>query len=186
MASINFSRHAVSLQHAVLAQTICELRAPQSLPLNVTPLDTDRSLFRFCSVISCTLSMNSISEATFPQKLAIWLQIHPSGKNILGENNLAFAHGPSHKAIRKSFLSLFTRKALSTYVQLQDGIIRRTIRQWLENPNERDISAEIRQAFWQCSPKAIFFHSICSVGRMNPAMWKFVLRGRVKAGMPHE
>lgn len=28
-------------------------------------------------------------------------------------------HGPSHKALRKSFLSLFTPKALSTYVSIQ-------------------------------------------------------------------
>lgn len=45
--------------------------------------------------------------------------LHPSGKTILGANNLAFMHGPEHKAIRKSFLCLFTRKALSTYTQLQ-------------------------------------------------------------------
>lgn len=45
--------------------------------------------------------------------------LHPSAKTILGANNLAFLHGPEHKAMRKSFVSLFTRKALSTYTQLQ-------------------------------------------------------------------
>ena len=45
--------------------------------------------------------------------------LHPSGKSILGHDSLAFAHGAEHKAIRKSFLSLFTRKALSTYTTLQ-------------------------------------------------------------------
>ena len=71
-------------------------------------------------------------------------QVHPSGKNILGEGNLAFMHGPPHKAIRKSFLSLFTRKALSMYVELQDGIIRRQIRGWLDRPGEREIRTDIR------------------------------------------
>jgi cytochrome P450 family 710 subfamily A protein len=65
-----------------------------------------------------------------PSKLLMVL--HPSAKNILGKNNMAFDHGPEHKAIRKSFLSLFTRKALSVYIQLQDGIIRRHLSTWLE------------------------------------------------------
>ncbi|KAL4523844.1 hypothetical protein Ndes2526B_g08076 [Nannochloris sp. 'desiccata'] len=68
--------------------------------------------------------------ANDPEKLLMVL--HPSAKNILGKNNMAFAHGPEHKALRKSFLSLFTRKALSIYIQLQDGIIRRHMSSWLE------------------------------------------------------
>lgn len=39
---------------------------------------------------------------------------------------------PSSPPCRKSFLSLFTRKALSIYIELQDGIIRRNIDKWLE------------------------------------------------------
>lgn len=65
-------------------------------------------------------------------KDSLLMALHPSAKNILGEQNLAFMHGPEHKAIRKSFLSLFTRKALGTYVEIQDGIIRRHIAQWLQ------------------------------------------------------
>lgn len=76
--------------------------------------------------------------------IVAFTQVHPSGKNILGDGNLAFMHGPPHKAIRKSFLSLFTRKALATYVELQDGIIRRHIWQWLEQPGEREIRNDIR------------------------------------------
>lgn len=122
------------------------------------------------------------------------MAVHPSGKAILGEHNLAFMHGPPHKAIRyvgvlhcgitpplllyvlvccrfactpcipcsvyydithtiwlhhlhqhrKSFLSLFTRKALSTYVELQDGIVRNHIAQWLEKPGEREVRNDVR------------------------------------------
>ena len=54
-----------------------------------------------------------------PQRMLMVL--HPSAKTILGANNLAFLHGPEHKAMRKSFVSLFTRKALSTYTELQVG-----------------------------------------------------------------
>ena len=53
-------------------------------------------------------------------------------------------HGPAHKAIRKSFLALFTRKALGTYVELQDGIVRRHITQWLQSDSEREIRPFIR------------------------------------------
>lgn len=45
--------------------------------------------------------------------------MHPSGKWILGPKNLAFQHGEDHKMMRKSFLSLFTTKALGMYVTLQ-------------------------------------------------------------------
>ena len=45
---------------------------------------------------------------------ALLMAVHPSAKHILGPNNLAFMHGLAHKAIRKSFLALFTRCALPT------------------------------------------------------------------------
>jgi hypothetical protein len=45
--------------------------------------------------------------------------VHPSGKWILGPKNLAFMYGPDHKALRKSFLSLFTTKALGIYASVQ-------------------------------------------------------------------
>ena len=72
------------------------------------------------------------------------MAVHPSGKNILGESNLAFMHGPPHKAIRKSFLSLFTRKALATYVELQDGIIREHLKEWQRVEGEREIRLFVR------------------------------------------
>jgi cytochrome P450 family 710 subfamily A protein len=46
--------------------------------------------------------------------------LHPSGKRILGDNNIAFMHGPRHKALRHSFLQLFGRKALGLYLHLQE------------------------------------------------------------------
>lgn len=75
-----------------------------------------------------------------PSKMLMVL--HPSAKNILGKNNMAFEHGPDHKALRKSFLSLFTRKALSVYIELQDDIIRRHMAQWLKEHEGKEF--EIR------------------------------------------
>lgn len=83
------------------------------------------------------------------------MAVHPSGKNILGESNLAFMHGPPHKAIRKSFLSLFTRKALATYVELQDGIIREHLRDWQQIEGEREIRLFVRSVMCHSRQEAL-------------------------------
>lgn len=118
--------------------------------------DTSQKPTDFLAWSPRTVSQANINEGLLKCWLWYWIlfcfgsrssfsvQVHPSGKNILGSHNVAFMHGPAHKAIRKSFLCLFTRKALSTYVELQDNIVRRTLSKWLENPNEREISYEIR------------------------------------------
>lgn len=90
------------------------------------------SLFgQFIVFVTDPLKCRELMTVNDPSKMLMVL--HPSAKNILGKDNMAFDHGPGHKAIRKSFLSLFTRKALSVYVQLQDGIIRRHMNSWLES-----------------------------------------------------
>lgn len=52
------------------------------------------------------------------------------------------------QAIRRSFLALFTKKALATYVQLQDGVIRRHLADWIRDHGGRefDIKHVIRLA----------------------------------------
>ena len=52
------------------------------------------------------------------------------------------------QAIRKSFLSLFTRKALNTYVRIQDGVIRDHVGAWLSQHSgmELDVKRIIRCA----------------------------------------
>ena len=129
---------------------------------------------------------------TFNDPDTLLMAVHPSARNILGDANLAFMHGPAHKvsflhsvaasrnclcstgcpavgtlgaaslffprtifvscvlaqAIRKSFLSLFTRKALNTYVQCQDGVIRDHVGAWLSQHSgtELDVKRIIRCA----------------------------------------
>ncbi|EPY42366.1 cytochrome p450-like protein [Angomonas deanei] len=61
------------------------------------------------------------------------LQLHPNGKVILGDNNIAFQSGPSHKALRSSFMNLFTTKALSLYLPIQERIIHEYMAQWVKN-----------------------------------------------------
>lgn len=64
------------------------------------------------------------------------LALHPNADYILGDENIAFMHGPSHKALRASFLSLFTRKALSSYITTQYELIQDHIKVWLKDTEQ--------------------------------------------------
>ncbi|BDA50415.1 Cytochrome P450 710A1 [Coccomyxa sp. Obi] len=94
-------------------------------------------LMVFSTDVEVSRKMLSVNDES-----SLLMAVHPSAKEILGPNNLAFMHGPAHKAIRKSFLALFTRKALGTYVELQDGIVRAHISKWLAANEGQEI--EIR------------------------------------------
>eukprot|EP00048_Salpingoeca_helianthica_P016002 m.229869 g.229869 ORF g.229869 m.229869 type:complete len:502 (-) comp17863_c0_seq1:121-1626(-) len=72
------------------------------------------------------------------------LFLHPNGWKILGEHNIAFKHGPEHRALRKSFLSLFTKPALSVYLSLQQKLIREHIAQWIANKEFAEYRIKLR------------------------------------------
>ncbi len=50
------------------------------------------------------------------------------------------------QAIRKSFLALFTKKALATYVEIQDAVIRQHMADWFEKceGQEFDVKQDVR------------------------------------------
>jgi cytochrome P450 family 710 subfamily A protein len=94
------------------------------------------SLFgKFFIFVTDSAKCRELMAANDPSKMLMVL--HPSAKNILGPKNIAFIHGPEHKELRKSFMHLFTRKALSTYVVLQDAIIRNTVEDLLKVAAEK-------------------------------------------------
>lgn len=64
---------------------------------------------------------------------SLTLQLHPNGRVILGDNNIAFQSGPGHKALRSSFMNLFTTKALSLYLPIQERIIHEHMAEWVKN-----------------------------------------------------
>lgn len=80
-------------------------------------------------------------------KDTLLLDLHPNAKMILGTRNIAFMHGPDHKALRKSFLALFTRKALSVYIRKQDAIIRQHVAEWVQTAGEGS-PTEMRPLVW--------------------------------------
>ena len=50
------------------------------------------------------------------------------------------------QAIRKSFLALFTKKALATYVEIQDAVIRKHMSDWFATceGQEFDVKQDVR------------------------------------------
>mmetsp|Transcript_4524 Transcript_4524/g.7920 ORF Transcript_4524/g.7920 Transcript_4524/m.7920 type:complete len:515 (-) Transcript_4524:2001-3545(-) len=65
--------------------------------------------------------------------------LHPNGHTLLGPGNIAFISGPGHKRLRRSFLTLFTRKALSVYLHIQESKTRDALIQMLkENPSGKE------------------------------------------------
>ncbi|KAG2439008.1 hypothetical protein HYH02_006537 [Chlamydomonas schloesseri] len=75
---------------------------------------------------------------------SLLLALHPNAEWILGKTNIAFMSGPEHKALRKSFLALFTRKALGLYVLKQDDVIRKHFNEWMQASGPREIRPFIR------------------------------------------
>eukprot|EP00121_Abeoforma_whisleri_P003441 Awhi_evm1s3091 len=55
------------------------------------------------------------------------LVLHPNAYIILGFDNIAFQSGPKHKALRKSFLPLFTKASLKCYLETQQKLINKHI-----------------------------------------------------------
>jgi len=63
--------------------------------------------------------------------LRLWLIF--GAEKILGKENLAFLHGPKHLALRRSLLPLFTKRALSTYLELQQRKIHEHLDRWVQD-----------------------------------------------------
>jgi cytochrome P450 family 710 subfamily A protein len=57
---------------------------------------------------------------------------HPFGKKLFGEHNLHYMLGEEHKNLRRRIAPNFTPKALSTYTSLQQIIILKHLKSWVE------------------------------------------------------
>ncbi|CAF1632358.1 unnamed protein product [Adineta ricciae] len=67
------------------------------------------------------------------------LLLHPNANRLLGDDNIAFMNGHIHKTLRIALLPLFTTKALSTYLHIQEEAIRSHMKNWCElSKNAKD------------------------------------------------
>ncbi|WJX22629.1 sterol 22-desaturase [Trifolium repens] len=57
---------------------------------------------------------------------------HPFGKKLFGQHNLIYMMGQEHKNLRRRIAPNFTPKALSTYTSLQQIIILKHLKSWVE------------------------------------------------------
>ncbi|KAL1211196.1 Cytochrome [Cardamine amara subsp. amara] len=57
---------------------------------------------------------------------------HPFGKKLFGDHSLIYMFGEEHKSVRRHLAPNFTPKALSTYSTLQQLVILRHLRRWVE------------------------------------------------------
>lgn len=57
---------------------------------------------------------------------------HPFGKKLFGEHNLIYMMGQDHKDLRRRIAPNFTPKALSTYTPLQQIIILKHLKRWVD------------------------------------------------------
>jgi cytochrome P450 family 710 subfamily A protein len=60
------------------------------------------------------------------------LVLHPNASRLLGNDNIAFMNGQIHKSLRIALLPLFTTKALSIYLHIQEKAIRDHMIKWCE------------------------------------------------------
>lgn len=66
--------------------------------------------------------------------LRLWLIF--GAEKILGKDNIAFLHGPKHQALRRSLLPLFTKRAMATYLKIQEAKIKAHLDKWVENTKD--------------------------------------------------
>jgi len=60
------------------------------------------------------------------------LHLSWGARAILSDNCIAFLHGNAHKELKKQLFPLFTPKAISTYIPVQERCIRTFINKWLD------------------------------------------------------
>ncbi|CAF1264122.1 unnamed protein product [Didymodactylos carnosus] len=78
------------------------------------------------------------------------LMLNPNAHRLLGKDNIAFINGPVHKKLRSTLLPLFTTKALTIYLNIQEKAIREHIKYWLELSRNTDPNTgfEMRQLIY--------------------------------------
>ena len=72
------------------------------------------------------------------------LVLHPNAHRLLGNDNIAFMNGSTHKNLRMALLPLFTTKALSIYLHIQEKAIREHIAKWCDMSRTSKDGIEMR------------------------------------------
>lgn len=91
------------------------------------------------------LADNELSRKIFEKCSAdLPLILHPNANRLLGDDNIAFMNGHIHKTLRITLLPLFTTKALSIYLHIQEEAIREHMVKWSQLSESNSNSLEMR------------------------------------------
>lgn len=71
-----------------------------------------------------------------PTDFAGIVHLQTNANAVFGDECVMYMTGEKHKALRKSFINLFTRKALGLYVSVQERVIRDFVGMWLSEGQE--------------------------------------------------
>ncbi|KAI5670874.1 hypothetical protein M9H77_11238 [Catharanthus roseus] len=99
----------------------------KSTPLGIS---TNYIIGRFIVYIYSTELSHKIFANVRPD--AFHLIGHPFGKKLFGEHNLIYMFGQDHKDLRRQIAPNFTLKALATYTSIQQRIILKHLKSWLQ------------------------------------------------------
>eukprot|EP00123_Amoebidium_parasiticum_P014626 comp22579_c0_seq1/m.34497 comp22579_c0_seq1/g.34497 ORF comp22579_c0_seq1/g.34497 comp22579_c0_seq1/m.34497 type:complete len:517 (-) comp22579_c0_seq1:40-1590(-) len=97
---------------------------------------------KFCVFATNTDTIRKIFAANSPDSLL--LVLHPNGRLILGGRNIAFQYGEQHKALRNSFLTLFSPKALGKYLNIQEKAIHKHMGMWFKQGHIPEMRVAVR------------------------------------------
>ncbi|CAF2868795.1 unnamed protein product [Rotaria sp. Silwood2] len=76
------------------------------------------------------------------------LILHPNAVRLLGNDNIAFMNGSTHKTLRMTLLPLFTTKALSIYLHIQEEAIREHMKKWCQISQNAKDGIEMRSLIY--------------------------------------
>lgn len=70
--------------------------------------------------------------------------IHPNAEAVFGKDSFLFMTGSRHQALRGSFIKLFTKKAISVYLSIQEEKVKQDVEKWKQNRAEIDLRRHLQ------------------------------------------
>lgn len=77
------------------------------------------------------------------------LVLHWNAMPLLGADNIAHINGPPHKILRQQLLPLFTPRALSVYLGLQESTIREHLKLWFADADKQGVAKDGLAMQWR-------------------------------------
>lgn len=70
--------------------------------------------------------------------------VHLNAEAVFGKESILFMSGPKHQALRGSFIKLFTQKATSVYLSIQEEKVKQSVKEWTHSKGEIDLRSHLQ------------------------------------------